>query len=71
MKIKAVESKTILSAEVERMEASDGCFYASVVIKFKDGSSFEMKLTPRIAVDGIFFKDEDNDNAKEIRLAKL
>jgi hypothetical protein len=70
-KIKAIVGKTIEQVTVRDEEASDSCQYAIIVMKFTDGSSYEMKLTPWLAVDGIFFKnDNDDDTAKETQLVR-
>jgi hypothetical protein len=70
-KIGQITGKVLQEASIQKSEASDGCLYVSLLLKFKDGSSYEMQFISDIAANGIFFKDlRDDDNVKEVALVR-
>ena len=55
-----IRGKTIKEASADKYEASDGCHYAVVELRFTDGSMFSFTLRGMPQVDAIFFKDDDD-----------
>lgn len=66
-----IQGKTIQTAVVRRHEASDGCYFTTMEFRFTDGSSYEINLKPRMDLRGIFFRNENDEVAKEVQLIPL
>ena len=56
-----ISGKTVKSASADKYEASDGCWYAVMELRFTDGSMFSFTMRGMPQVDALFFKDDDDE----------
>jgi len=67
-KVPQLKGKTIKSATATNYESADSCRFAVVELRFTDGSSFSFTLHALPRVTAIIFKNDDDDNPKELLL---
>lgn len=66
-----IHGKTIESADIVRHEASDGCSFITLELRFEDKSMYSFRIQSEVRTHGIFFKNEkDDDSAIEVELVE-